>query len=195
VTPAAATLGKMFSSAPSTCSTKRNRRTLPLWGDRIALPARDLPPLSTPMRCLTAGACWACWGCSSVCATRALAGGSARCGAPGASRWSLPLAAPGRPRGHCLAMPARYAPGRLVSVILPFFLCPLSLATVSDHLVKISEPSSRILLCAAAAWCKLGSVKCVCATACDELSTSQFLCQYTYWQKCYYELCSFARFS
>jgi hypothetical protein len=46
-------------------------------------------------------------------------------------------------------MPARYAPGRLVSVDLPFFLCPLPLATVSDQLVKISEPSSQTLLCAA----------------------------------------------
>jgi hypothetical protein len=111
VTSAAATLGEMFSSAPSTCSTKRNHRPLPLRGDWVALPARDLPPPSTLMRCLAAGACWACWWCSSACASRALAGGSARCGAPGASRWRLPSAAPGRPRGHCLAMPARYALG------------------------------------------------------------------------------------
>jgi hypothetical protein len=46
-------------------------------------------------------------------------------------------------------MPARYATGRLVSVDLPFFPCPLSLATVSEQLVKISEPSSQTLLCAA----------------------------------------------
>jgi hypothetical protein len=30
-------------------------------------------------------------------------------------------------------MPARYAPGRLVSVYLLFFLCPFSLATLSDQ--------------------------------------------------------------
>jgi hypothetical protein len=40
-------------------------------------------------------------------------------------RWRLPSAMPGRPRGHCLAMPARYAPGRLVSVVLLLFLCLL----------------------------------------------------------------------
>jgi hypothetical protein len=97
-----------------------------------------------------------------------LAGGSARCGASGAPRWSLPSATPGRPRGHCLAMPARYAPGHRVSVIFLYFLCPLSLAMLSDQLVQNSEPSSQILLCAAA-WCKLDSVNCDCAITCDKL--------------------------
>jgi hypothetical protein len=45
---AAATLGEMLSSAPSTRSTKRNRRPPPLRGDRVDLPSRDLPPPSTP---------------------------------------------------------------------------------------------------------------------------------------------------
>jgi hypothetical protein len=34
---------------------------------------------------------------------------------PVVPRWRLPSAAPGRPRGHCPAMPVRYAPGHLVS--------------------------------------------------------------------------------
>jgi hypothetical protein len=43
------------------------------------------------------------------------AGGSTECGAPGGAAVRLPSAALGRPRGHCPAMPARHAPGRLVS--------------------------------------------------------------------------------
>jgi hypothetical protein len=48
VTTAAATLGEMLSSAPSTSSTKQNRRPPPLRGDRVDLPSRDLPPPGTP---------------------------------------------------------------------------------------------------------------------------------------------------
>jgi hypothetical protein len=54
---AAATLGKMLSSAPSTSSTKWNCRPPPLRGDRVHLPSQDLAPPSTPMRCLAAGVC------------------------------------------------------------------------------------------------------------------------------------------
>jgi hypothetical protein len=193
-------LGKMLSSSPSTSSTEWNRRPLPPRGDRVALPSRDLPPLITLMRCLAAGAYWACWGRSSACASRALAGGSARCGAPSASRWSPPSAAPGRPHlvGHAgTASPCR--PGMHLGA---WWVCTSSFSSGLSHwprsltnLVKISEPSSQILLCAAAAWYKPGSVKCGCAIVCDELSTSHFLCQYTYWHKCYSELCSIARFS
>jgi hypothetical protein len=62
--------------------------------------------------------CWSFlswWAFSSAWALRASLVEVLRCGAPGATRWSPPSAAPGRPRGHCLAMPARYAPGRPVS--------------------------------------------------------------------------------
>jgi hypothetical protein len=40
-------------------------------------------------------------------------------------RWSRPWVAPGRPRGHCPAMPSGYAPGRLVSAIISFSYLPL----------------------------------------------------------------------
>jgi hypothetical protein len=45
---AAAILGEMLYSAPSTSSTKWNCWPPPLRGDRVDLPSRDLPPLSTP---------------------------------------------------------------------------------------------------------------------------------------------------
>jgi hypothetical protein len=48
VASAAATLGKMLSSAPSTSSTKWNRWPPPLRGDQVDLPSRNLPPPSTP---------------------------------------------------------------------------------------------------------------------------------------------------
>jgi hypothetical protein len=48
VATAAATLGEMLYSAPSTNSTKQNRWPPPLRGDQVDLPSRDLPPPSTP---------------------------------------------------------------------------------------------------------------------------------------------------
>jgi hypothetical protein len=51
------------------------------------------------------------------------------------------------------------------------FSTPLfsSLAMVSDHLVKTSEPISQSLLSDAAAGCLFDSVNCECAMLCDDL--------------------------
>jgi hypothetical protein len=67
VATAAATLGEMLYSAPSTSSTKRLISPLGIY--RLRAP---------PMRCLAARTYWACWVCAGACASRALAGGSAK---------------------------------------------------------------------------------------------------------------------
>jgi hypothetical protein len=76
VVSAVATLGETLASAPSTISSKQNRRPPPLRGDQVDLSSRDLPPPNSsdavPRR---AGACWAC---SSACASCVNAGGSAK---------------------------------------------------------------------------------------------------------------------
>jgi hypothetical protein len=116
VATAAATLGEMLYSAPSTSSTKRNRRPPPLRGDRVDLPSRDLPPPSTPDAVPRR---WSLLSMLSVlrCLRPASARRWKRQGVvlPVWARWRPPSAAPGQPRGYCLAMPARYAPRRLVS--------------------------------------------------------------------------------
>jgi hypothetical protein len=86
------------------------------------------------------------------------AGGSTEYGAPGGAAVKASLGRAWSAARHCLAMPARYALGRLVSETFLFFLCHHSLAMLSDQLVKNSEPSSQILLCVAAARCTLVSV-------------------------------------
>jgi hypothetical protein len=151
VASAVASLGGSLASAPSTSSTEWNRRPPPLRGDPWKDPARNfaslLPPSSIPRRLLPDACCASLRRSQCVC-TPVEAPSAVL---PVHLDEVLPSAAPSRPRGHCLAMPARDAPGRLVSVIFLFYLCPLSLATLSDQLVKNSEPSSQILLCAAAA--------------------------------------------
>jgi hypothetical protein len=57
VASAITSLGGTLASAPSTSSTEWNHRPLPPRGDRGGLPPQDLPPPSSPMRCLTAGDC------------------------------------------------------------------------------------------------------------------------------------------
>jgi hypothetical protein len=112
-------LGKMVASLPSSSSTKWIQKTSPLRWDPWLNPARVLPaPVASELDTLPdlflVLAVRVCGG-RGVCASPVEA---PRCGAPGATWWKPSQVAPGRPRGHCPAMPSRHAPGCLVSAFL-----------------------------------------------------------------------------
>jgi hypothetical protein len=147
--------GKMIASTSSTNSSSWNLRGLPLRGDLGGFPPRDPPspnaPDAVPRR---AGACWACWATSGAWAARVPA---SRCTMVWCSWCVLDEVFPRQPlAGRAgTALPCHpdehLGVGECDSPLSNLLL--LSLAMVSDLLVKISEPSSQTLLCDAVAWC------------------------------------------
>jgi hypothetical protein len=167
-------LGKILSSASSSISTKSFRRPPPLRGDPWQDPAWDFaslsPPSSIPRR-LPPDACCASSRRSQCVCTPVEAPSAVL---PVVPRWRLPSAVPGRPRGHYPAMPAKYAPGRLVSFSFPF----LPSASLTGHglwpywsrsVSQAHRSHSVMLLLDASLW--IGLIQLVVSCLISDIST------------------------
>jgi hypothetical protein len=182
-------LGKQCTPLPSSSSTKWIWKSTPLRWDLGSISARVFAGscrlwAHTPPDLLPVLAVRVCGG-QGVCASPVEAPSAVL---PVVLRWRLPQVAPGRPRGHCPAMPSRHAPGCLVSLLLSFSSPLLSSpATVTGRLAMTSMPSSQTFFCDAAFWCKLAvldPVKYSCAWSCDDLLCLSFSVRVFSWQRC-----------